>query len=130
MFRVGPGRRLRPAHAGSSVQSEESCRIREPFRTPLTRGEIRHRTVRRRLHERLHTADDVAECKGGAALPYDPDGPDRDCGDFESRPVAQRFFEAAGGPAEDPHRLDGDDDGLACESLPGSIPTLYPTPGP
>ena len=63
----------------------------------------------------------------GGALPYDPDGPDRDCGDFESRPVAQRFFEAAGGPAEDPHRLDGDDDGLACESLPGRLSTLPAT---
>lgn len=52
-------------------------------------------------------------------LPYDPDGPDRDCGDFDSQPVAQRFFRAAGGPEEDPHRLDGDDDGIACESLPG-----------
>lgn len=52
-------------------------------------------------------------------LPYDPDGPDRDCGDFDSQPVAQRFFRAAGGPEQDPHRLDGDDDGIACESLPG-----------
>lgn len=52
-------------------------------------------------------------------LPYDPNGPDRDCGDFDTHSVAQRFFEAAGGPARDPHRLDGDDDGEACESLPG-----------
>lgn len=52
-------------------------------------------------------------------LPYDPNGPDRDCGDFDTQSVAQRFFEAAGGPADDPHRLDGDDDGVACESLPG-----------
>lgn len=50
-------------------------------------------------------------------LPYDPDGPDRDCGDFDSQLVAQRFFESADGPEEDPHRLDGDDDGRACESL-------------
>jgi len=57
----------------------------------------------------------------GGPLPYDPDGPDRDCGDFESGAVAQRFFVAAGGPAEDPHRLDGDDDGRACESLPGRL---------
>ncbi|WP_345242655.1 thermonuclease family protein [Pontibacillus salipaludis] len=52
------------------------------------------------------------------SLPYDPNGPDRDCGDFDSHETAQAFFEAAGGPEEDPHRLDGsDDDGLACESL-------------
>ena len=51
-------------------------------------------------------------------LPYDPDGPDRDCSDFETQAQAQAFYEAAGGPAEDPHRLDGNDDGKACESLP------------
>jgi len=60
-------------------------------------------------------------------LPYDPRGPDRDCGDFSSQSVAQQFFEAAGGPARDPHRLDGDNDGRACESLPGgrSAPRFY-----
>lgn len=52
-------------------------------------------------------------------LPYDPNGPDRDCGDFSTHAQAQRFFEAAGGPGSDPHRLDGDSDGVACESLPG-----------
>lgn len=40
---------------------------------------------------------------------------DRDCGDFSSSAQAQRFFLAAGGPANDPHNLDGDGDGLACE---------------
>lgn len=51
-------------------------------------------------------------------LPYDPYGPDRDCSDFETHAEAQRFFVAAGGPASDPHRLDSDGDGIACESLP------------
>jgi hypothetical protein len=32
--------------------------------------------------------------------------------------VAQAFCEAAGGPATDRDRLDGDRDGLACETLP------------
>ena len=36
--------------------------------------------------------------------------------DFSSQAEAQAFYEAAGGPAEDPHRLDGDHDGVACES--------------
>ena len=40
------------------------------------------------------------------------------CDDFETQPEAQAFFEKAGGPSEDPHNLDGDDDGEACESLP------------
>ncbi|WP_157888207.1 thermonuclease family protein [Bacillus marinisedimentorum] len=52
-------------------------------------------------------------------LRYDPDGPDRDCGDFSTQREAQAFYEAAGGPAADPHRLDGrDGDGIVCESLP------------
>jgi hypothetical protein len=42
---------------------------------------------------------------------------DRDCKDFSSQREAQRFFEAAGGPARDPHRLDQDRDGIACEML-------------
>lgn len=42
--------------------------------------------------------------------------PDRDCKDFASQEEAQAFFEAQGGPERDPHRLDGDKDGIACES--------------
>lgn len=49
---------------------------------------------------------------------YDPLGPDRDCGHFATHAEAQAFFEAAGGPTQDPHRLDRDRDGLACETLP------------
>jgi micrococcal nuclease len=55
---------------------------------------------------------------GGYGGPYDPNGVDRDCGDFATHAEAQAFFEAAGGPASDRHRLDGDNDGIACESLP------------
>ncbi|QAS54626.1 nuclease [Halobacillus litoralis] len=51
-------------------------------------------------------------------LEFDPNGPDRNCGDFSSQESAQAFFEAAGGPEKDPHQLDGSDgDGLVCESL-------------
>ena len=53
-------------------------------------------------------------------LKYDPDGPDRNCSDFDTWKEAQKFFEAAGGPDEDPHRLDRDSDGVVCESLPGA----------
>ena len=41
---------------------------------------------------------------------------DRNCSDFDTQPEAQRFFEAQG--PSDPHRLDRDNDGVACESLP------------
>ena len=51
-----------------------------------------------------------------SSLAYDPSEPDRDCGDFASQAEAQAFYEAAGGPGSDPHRLDGNDDGIACES--------------
>ncbi len=50
-------------------------------------------------------------------LRYDPEGPDRDCGDFDTWEEAQAFYIAAGGPGNDRHRLDGDGDGVACDSL-------------
>ena len=55
---------------------------------------------------------------GSAALRYDPFGPDRNCGDFKTHDEAQEFFIAAGGPDSDPHGLDRDHDGIACEDLP------------
>ena len=50
--------------------------------------------------------------------PHNPHGPDCDCVDFSTQRQAQAFFIAAGGPDRDPHRLDRDKDGLACESNP------------
>ncbi|MFZ3579580.1 thermonuclease family protein [Virgibacillus sp. DJP39] len=61
------------------------------------------------------TEDKNRETSG---LLYDPSGPDRDCGDFDTHQQAQDFYEAAGGPQKDPHRLDGDGEGVACDSLP------------
>lgn len=43
------------------------------------------------------------------------DDADRDCRDFATWEGAQAFYEAAG--PGDPHRLDGDSDGIACEGL-------------
>jgi len=40
---------------------------------------------------------------------------DKDCRAFSSQADAQAFLEETPG---DPHRLDGDDDGVACERLP------------
>lgn len=60
------------------------------------------------------------------APPSEPDPPsdepfvDRNCSDFDTQPEAQAFFIAEGGPEEDPHELDSDGDGIACESLPAS----------
>lgn len=53
---------------------------------------------------------------------------DRNCSDFSTWQEAQSFFESEGGPASDPHRLDGDGDGIACQSLPGAPGKPAPTP--
>ena len=47
-------------------------------------------------------------------------GGDADCDDFESWGEANAFFIRAGGPESDPHRLDGDSNGVPCEALPGA----------
>lgn len=43
---------------------------------------------------------------------------DYDCSDFSTQKEAQAFFESKGGPSSDPHKLDRDKDGIACETLP------------
>ena len=45
-------------------------------------------------------------------------GADKDCTDFSTHAQAQAFFMANGGPSSDPHNLDRDGDGIACETLP------------
>lgn len=45
-------------------------------------------------------------------------GGDKDCSDFSTQSEAQVFFISQGGPGSDPHRLDRDRDGVACETLP------------
>ena len=57
---------------------------------------------------------------------------DRDCADFANQREAQDYFIQRGGPSSDPDLLDGDDDGVACDSLPcpcgsgGPPPQLRP----
>lgn len=43
---------------------------------------------------------------------------DYNCDDFSTQPEAQAFFEKVGGTGNDINRLDGNNDGEACESLP------------
>lgn len=53
-----------------------------------------------------------------SSVPPPPSAPvagDRDCKDFATQEEAQAFFLSQGGPASDPHRLDKDGDGIACE---------------
>lgn len=42
----------------------------------------------------------------------------KNCADFTTQADAQKVFEQCGGTSADIHRLDGDGDGVACESLP------------
>lgn len=42
---------------------------------------------------------------------------DYNCTDFSTYEEAQSFYERNGGPLIDPHNLDRDKDGIACESL-------------
>ncbi len=51
------------------------------------------------------------------ALPSSAPAYDRDCSDFSSWRAAQKFYKRHGGPQRDPHRLDADRDGIACEAL-------------
>lgn len=55
---------------------------------------------------------------------------DRDCSDFSSQASAQNYFLSIGGPSSDPDGLDGDGDGIACESnpCPCNYSTTPPTP--
>jgi micrococcal nuclease len=55
-------------------------------------------------------------CAGDAGTKPTVTG-DKDCADFGSQAEAQRYYEAKGGPAADPDRLDADHDGTACDSL-------------
>jgi hypothetical protein len=54
---------------------------------------------------------------------------DRDCADFSNQAEAQHFFDSA---AVNFHRLDADNDGIACEQLPAPshVPTSRRTRAP
>lgn len=43
------------------------------------------------------------------------------CDDFATQPEAQAFFEKVGGTKNDVNRLDGDNNGVACQSLPKTL---------
>lgn len=73
--------------------------------------------MRTQLRRRLATTALVLALTG-SAFGAQPVGAiyDRDCSDFASQRQAQRFFKNHN-PRRDPHRLDGDNDGIACEAL-------------
>ncbi len=70
---------------------------------------------------RLNCGAAVRQAAGIAAEAPSPTATgDRNCSDFATWAEAQAFFIAQGGPALDPHGLDTNHNGIACESLPGA----------
>jgi Excalibur calcium-binding domain len=65
----------------------------------------------------MHRIVAVAATAVVLAFPATAPAADKDCSDFRSWKAAQRFYKNHGGPRYDPHRLDADRDGVACESL-------------
>ncbi len=65
-----------------------------------------------------------------AGSPSESGAIDYDCSDFSSQASAQEFFINSGGPGSDPHGLDGDGDGVACESNACPCSTGGSTPPP
>src|SRR5262249_27385690 len=57
--------------------------------------------------------------------PADSRAVDYDCSDFSTQAEAQQYLLPG-----DPYNLDGDNDGVACESLPCPCSTARPAPGP
>ncbi len=81
------------------------------------------------MRPRVAVAAGVLAC--GAALPFAGSAfaqGDRDCANFAAQPEAQAFFESQGD--NDPHRLDADNDGIACENRPSGSGTPSPPTGP
>lgn len=62
-----------------------------------------------------HIGSRTARMVGQSTYRRTTGGGGRNCSDFASSAEAQRFFLLAGGPELDPHGLDRDGDGFACE---------------
>lgn len=66
------------------------------------------------MHFRTAIISGVFACAATLPIAGTAFAQDRDCPSFATQPEAQAFFESRGG--NDPHRLDRDDDGIACEN--------------
>jgi len=95
-----------------------------PNATELQRLQRQARNGNRGLWSR-HNPTPPWEWRDRTSGPGETSVQDRDCSDFSTQPEAQRFFEQ--NQPGDPHNLDGDGDGEACESLPGGGTTLSTT---
>ena len=84
-------------------------------RDEFARAEAEARAGRVGLWDFDVQATATASTDRDGELPPLPSDGDYDCSDFETQERAQRVLED---DPSDPHRLDGNDDGVACESLP------------
>jgi micrococcal nuclease len=114
------GRALAYLYKGSTFVNAEL--VRRGYAVPLTippNVRYAHRFVA--LSRAARIGGRGLWAAGACATPAPPANPatsgDKDCSDFSSQAEAQRYYEAKGGPAVDPDRLDGDHDGKACDSL-------------
>ncbi|MBI2020510.1 excalibur calcium-binding domain-containing protein [Candidatus Daviesbacteria bacterium] len=96
------------AIGGSSSKKVESTKVLAPSSTPSPQSSYPPESI-----------INPTQKPGGNTNTYggsSSSGGDKDCSDFSTHAEAQAFFEAAG--PGDPHRLDRDGDGIACETLP------------
>lgn len=102
--------------AGRGLWADGVCAASPPSRPQTQEGTSR--TVNRAASSPTikHAAAPVPAA--GAAGGVSCTGPDLDCGDFSSRAEMSQFWSSCGFSASyDPHRLDGNDDGVPCERL-------------
>lgn len=69
------------------------------------------------MHKSILAFVGALAASAALAAPPGASAVDRDCADFASQRQAQIFFLRHGGPRRDRHRLDADDNGIACETL-------------
>lgn len=62
-----------------------------------------------------YTSDYEVNANNLTNNPYSSTSTDHDCRDFKNGKEAQLFYLANGGPISDPHGLDKDNDGRACD---------------
>lgn len=121
---VGPGS-VPPSQLSAAIRTVSDARLcveyQSPQTTPLGRQMIEAELGVRGIQQcggraiGTATATVVGQARYSRADVASTSSDLYNCADFGSGAVAQRFFLANGGPNRDPHRLDSDGDGLACE---------------
>ena len=93
---------------------QRSSVVQQPVQEPPRRATPRKAYVRLTHFHYYHSCHCLPNCGSDSGSGKERIGTVRTS---ILRQTAQRFFIAAGGPEKDPHYLDGDKDGIACESL-------------